>query len=232
MKSVAWPVVEAGRLEVEVLDQQQAGRADRLDRERAALGHDEPLLVAEPRGHRGGDQEEDEAGVREQRRHLRVLVAVAVEVARAVVGRSPRGRGSRCAAGRSARRRPRPPSIAARSGRMRVEERLRLGDPDVADAAPQPRRPVERADDDRDDEHDERGAEPRRAEDREDRQPLQGVDDARPEERVVAGVQVLERGRVVRRRAEGEVGQLPDRHPDDRQQRQEDDLERRRSRPT
>ena len=47
--------VEAGRLEVEVLDQQQAGRADRLDRQRLALGDDQALLVAEPRGHRRRD---------------------------------------------------------------------------------------------------------------------------------------------------------------------------------
>ena len=49
MKSVGLAGVEAGRLEVDVLDEQQAGRADRLDGQRAALGDDEALLVAEPR---------------------------------------------------------------------------------------------------------------------------------------------------------------------------------------
>ena len=63
------------------------------------------------------------------------------------------------------------------------------------------------------------GAEPRRAEDGEDRQPIEHVDDAGAEQRVVARVEVLERGRVVGRRAQGEVRHLPDGHPDDRQQR-------------
>ena len=55
--------VEAGRLEVEVPDEEQAGRADRLDRQRLALGDDETLLVAEPRGRRGRDEEQDRARV-------------------------------------------------------------------------------------------------------------------------------------------------------------------------
>ena len=130
-------------------------------------GDDQALLVAEPRGHGRGDQEQDQPGVGEQRRHLRVLVAVAVQEASCRRRRSPRGRGNGCAAGRPrtsvGRRRP---SIAARSGSARVEVRLGLGDADVADAAPQLGRPVERADDDRDHEHGQPGAEPRRAEDR------------------------------------------------------------------
>ena len=44
------------------------------------------------------------------------------------------------------------------------------------------------------------------------------------QDRVVSGVEVVERRGVVGRRAEGEVRQLPDRHPDDREQRQDDDL--------
>ena len=75
-------------------------------------------------------------------------------------------------------------------GQERIEVRLGLGDPDVADTAPQAGRAVERADDDREDEHDEPGAEPRRAEDR--RRPT--ADRARrragAEQRVVAGVEV------------------------------------------
>ena len=105
-----------------------------------------------------------------------------------------------------------------------VEEGLGLGDPDLANAAPQPGRPVERADHDRQDEHDERRAEPRRAEDREDRQALEDVDEAGTEERVVSRVDLVHRGGVVGRGAEREVGQLLDRHPDDGHQHQEDDL--------
>ena len=130
-------------------------------------------------------------------------------------------------------RRRTPPDVVGREaavhrgavGQDRIEERLGLGDADVADAAPQPGRPVERADDDRDDQHDQRGAEPRRAEDREHRQPVERVHHARSEERVVAGMQVLHRRRVVGRRADREVGDLADGHPDDREQGQEDDLE-------
>ena len=110
-------------------------------------------------------------------------------------------------------------------GEARVEVGLGLGDTDVADAAPELRRTVERAHDDRDDEHDQPRTEPRRAEDREQREPLHDVDDARAQDRVVAGVQVVQRRRVVRRRTEGEVGKLLDRHPHDREQRQEGDLE-------
>ena len=107
----------------------------------------------------------------------------------------------------------------------RVEEGLGLGDPDVADATPQLGRPIERADDDRGDEDHQSGAEQRRAEDREQRQPFHDVHDRRAEDRVVAGVELVHRRRVVGRRAEGEVGQLLDGHADDRQQGQEDDLE-------
>ena len=110
-------------------------------------------------------------------------------------------------------------------GQARVEVRLGLGDPDVADAAPQPRRPVEGADDDRGDEHDQAEAEPRRAEDREQRQPLHDVDERGAQDRVVPGVGLVHRERVVGRRAEREVGQLLDGHADDGEQRQEDDLE-------
>ena len=116
------------------------------------------------------------------------------------------------------------PDIAARSGRRGSKNGSGLVDPDLGHAAPQLGRPIERADDDRDDQDHEPGAEPRRAEDGEDAQPLHDVHDARAQDRVVAGVQVVERRRVVGRRAEGEVGQLLDRHPDDREQGQDDDL--------
>ena len=110
---------------------------------------DETLLVTEARRHRGRDEEQDQPEVGEQGRQLRVLVAVAVEETRAVgVGRladvearSCAGRVRTSSGGTAVHRR------AVRQAR--VEERLGLGDPDVADAAPQPRRPVEGADDDR-----------------------------------------------------------------------------------
>ncbi len=109
-------------------------------------------------------------------------------------------------------------------GQAWVEEGLGLGDPDLTDTAPQPRGPVERADHDRQDEHDEGRAEPRRAEDREDRQALEDVDETGTEERVVSRVDLVHRRGVVGRGAEREVGQLLDRHPDDGHQHQEDDL--------
>ena len=106
-----------------------------------------------------------------------------------------------------------------------VEVGLRLDDPDVRTLPPQPRRAVEGADDDRDDEHDEPDAEPGRGEDVEQAQAVERVDDARAERRVVDLVELVHPGRVVGRRAEREVGQLLDRHPDDREQGQDDDLD-------
>ena len=161
--------------------------------------------------------------MREQRRHLRVLVAVAVEEPPAVlVGRRPDAEavapqdradirfghaGHRCAVGQD-----------------RVEERLRLGDPDFGDPAPQSWRAVQGADHDRDDQHEQRRAEPDRSEHLEDAEPLQRLDDTRPEQGVVAQVELVHREAVVPGRAEGEIGQLLDRHPDDREQDDDDDL--------
>ena len=51
------------------------------------------------------------------------------------------------------------------------------------------------------------------------------VDQRRPEGRVVAGVDLVHRRRVVAGRAEGEVGQLLEGHPDDGHQGQQDDLD-------
>ena len=185
-----------------------------------------PCSSPKPRRHRGRDQEQDQPEVGEQRRHLRVLVAVAVEVARAVrVGRladaeavaaqdgarrpprrrrpSPRGRAG---AGRSTARAGRPgcrdTPRHSRGVRSSVQTTIEMTSTTSADA------------------------EPRRAEDREDAASRSSdVDDAGAEDRVVAGVELVHRGRVVAGRAEREVGQLLDRHPDDREQRQEDDLD-------
>ena len=57
--------------------------------------------------------------------------------------------------------------------------------------------------------------EPRRGEDVEELEPLEGVDDAPPERRVVAGVEVGHRVLVVADRAERERRQLLERHPDE-----------------
>ena len=75
---------EAGRLEAEVLHEEQSRCPDGLDGERVAFGDDQSLLVAERRGDGRRDEEEDQPEVGQQRRHLRVLVAVAVEVVRPV----------------------------------------------------------------------------------------------------------------------------------------------------
>ncbi len=63
--------VEAGGVEAEVAHEEQPRRPDRLHRQRVALGDDQALLVAQPRRHRRGHQEQHEAGVGEQRGHLR-----------------------------------------------------------------------------------------------------------------------------------------------------------------
>ena len=212
--------VEAGRLEVDVLDQQQARRPDRLDGQRLALGDDQALLVAEARGGRGRDEEQDQPGVREQRRHLGVLVAVAVEEARAVrLGRladaepvAPQDRVD----GRP----PATPSIAARSGsrgskygsgwatRMSLTPRHSLGVRSSVQTTIEMTSTTSAALN-----HGER-----KTENSESRSITSTT--AAPEDRVVAGVGLVHRGRrVVRRGAEREVGQLLDGHPDDREQR-------------
>ena len=66
--------------------------------------------------------------------------------------------------------------------------------------------------------------EPGRAEDAEDLEPLERIDQAHAEDRIVSIVDRGHRRLVVRQGAEGEARQLPDRHPDDRHERQDDDL--------
>ncbi len=160
----------------------------------------------------------------EERRHLRVLVAIAVDMARAV------------GVGRLAHPEPTPAYDARDVGRTdprhrravrqaRVEEGLRLGDPDRRHVPPQPRRPIEGADDDRDDEDDQGHPEDGGLEDRKGAQPLEHADRRRAEDRVIAGADLVHRRGVVAGRAEREVGQLLEGHPDDREDRQEDDLD-------
>ena len=103
------------RIERDVLDQQETWRADRLDRQRLALGDDQALLIAKSRRGSGRDEEEDQPGVREQRRHLGVLVTIAIQEARAVgVGRLPDAEAVAPQDGVDRVRRD--PAIAARSG--------------------------------------------------------------------------------------------------------------------
>ena len=183
-------------LEPEALDDEQPGRSDRLDRDGVAARHDEPLLHAEPARDGRREQEQDEPGVGEQGRHLRELVAVAVEVAHPVLAvgladAEPMA-AQRLADGRSVRARHDRPVR-----QLRIEIAVGLGDPDLDRLAPHPRRPVERADDDRDEEHDERATEPGRREDAEHLEALEEVHDARPERRVIAVVEEGHLGRVV-----------------------------------
>ena len=190
--------LEAGRLEVEVLDQQQVLGADVLDGQRLALRDHQPLLVAEARRDGGGHEEQDQAEVREQRRELRVLVPVAIEVGRAVGGGLLADMEPSTADGARERR-----AADARQrgaiGQPRIEERLGLGDPHRGHVAPQPWRAIERAYDDRHDQDHEPDPEDRRLEDREGAEPLQHVDQPRTEDRVVADVDLLDRRGVVAR---------------------------------
>ena len=214
MKSRAWPVSrKPGASKREVLHDEDARRADRLDRQRAALDEEQRLLVAELGRDGRRDDEQDQPEVGEQRRQLRVLVAVAVEVAwrpstssSRTLNRCRRRTARDLARVHAGHRRP--------VGQLRVVERLRLDDADLARLSPQPRRPVERADDDRDREQQQREREPGRGEDLEDLEPLERVHEPDAENRVVAVVDLGHRGDVVRRRAERERRQLTDRHPD------------------
>ena len=84
---------------------------------------------------------------------------------------------------------------------------------------------VQGADEDREHEHEERDAERRRREDVEQLEPFQEVDQPHAEHRLVDRPEPVHLGRVVRRRAEGEAGQLADRHAEHRQHRDRDDLD-------
>ena len=223
MKSEGWPVSKPGRLELEVAHQQQARRADRLHGQRLALGHDQPLLVAQPRGHRRGDEEHDEARVGEQRGHLRPAVAIAIEVRRPGRGLAP---DDEPVAAQDPGRRV---GVDAREDGP-VRERgvvvgVGLDDPDVRRLAPESRQPVDRARDDRQDQHHEPDAEPHRAEHPEQLQLLERIDDARPERAVVDAVEPVHLVAVVGLRAEGEARQLAQRHPDHGHAREHADLD-------
>ena len=118
MKSVGLPVSKPGASKPRFLTSSRPGVPIGWTVSDSPSGHDQPLLVAEARGHGGRDEEQDQPEVGEQRRHLRVLVAVAVDVRGPSSGRSPRGRGSRGRARRRATSAAATPVIAARSGRL------------------------------------------------------------------------------------------------------------------
>ena len=226
MKSDGMPVSKPGASKPRFLTSSRPGVPIGWTVSDSPFRDDQALLVAEARGHGRRDEEQDQPEVGEERRHLRVLVAVAVDVARAV------GVGRLADAEPAPRARPRATSAALDPGhrraigQARVEERLRLGDPDRRHVPPQPRRPVERADDDRDDE-DDQGPSRRWRDLKIAKAPSRSSTPtaAGPEDRVVAGVDLVHRRRVVAGRAEREVGQLLEGHPDDREDRQEDDLD-------
>ena len=143
--------VETGRLEVDVLDQQQAGRPDRAGRSACCP---RPRRGPAPRPRR----EVTAAAIRNRMRP-RWVSSVAILV---YWWRSPYTKRvpSSAVASRTWKplRRRTAPDVAGRHavhrgpiGQARIEVRLGLGDPDVADAAPQAGRPVERAHDDRHD---------------------------------------------------------------------------------
>ena len=188
----------ARSIEAQVLDEQQAGRADGLDRERLALRDHQALLVAQPGADRGREQEGDQAEVREQRRELRVLVPVAVDEARPVVGHGlAKPEATLAKDAPDGVRRHVAHLCAVRQ--LRVEERVRLIHAHVRHAAPQAGDPVDRAAHDREHEDDQRGAEPRRAEHLEDPEALEGADAGGPEQRVVQRVDQVHLVRVVGR---------------------------------
>jgi hypothetical protein len=161
--------------------------------------------------------------VGEERGELRPAVAVTVEVRGAAGVLAPDDKpvaaqdGDRGVRGDPAQR--------GAVGELRVEERVRLDDTDVGRLAPQARRPVDRARDDRDDEDDEPDAEPGRREHVEQLQPLQRVDDGDAHGGVVAVVHLAHLIRVVGQRTEREVRQLPEGHADDREDGEVGDLD-------
>ena len=86
MKSVGMPVSNPGASKPRFLTSSRPGVPIGWTVSDSPSGDHQALLVAEPRGHRGRDEEQDQPEVGEQRRHLRVLVAIAVDVHGAVVG--------------------------------------------------------------------------------------------------------------------------------------------------
>ena len=98
--------------------------------------------------------------------------------------------------------------------KVRVEEAVRLHDPDVARRAPQARRAVQGADDDRDGEQGQERREPPGGEDAEEAERLEEVRQRGAQRGLHAGAQDRQLLREVGRRAEGGAGQLRDDDPD------------------
>jgi hypothetical protein len=181
------------------------------------------------------------AEVREERRQLEVLVAIAVEVAhvwrvRVALGRlignlahlEPPLTHDRCELVRSV------VVGVGETGAIRqpqVVERSRLHDPDPVRRAPHRGRPIERANHDADHEHAQDEDEPRRGEDPEEAQPIGYVDEARadvePEDGqpVIGGMDQVELLRVCLRVMQREGGDLGEHGPDDTRDREHADLE-------
>jgi hypothetical protein len=161
--------------------------------------------------------------VADQRGHLRPAVAVPVQVRDGAHGLLPHGepvaaQDARGIGGGDARE----------QGPIRehgVVVPVRLDDADLCALPPQPRRAVDGARDDRQDEHHQPHAEPRRAEHVEQLEAIESAHHARSQHRVVERVELVHLVRVVGGRAEGEARQLAQDHADDGEQREHDDLE-------
>ena len=153
----------ARRLEAVVLRHEEPGGPDRLDGGDPAVRHDERRLEAEAARDGCRHEEEDQPDVREDRRELRVLVPVSVEVGPSLrlllpdpVARPPERTGDRLGVEPVGERPP---------GEPRVEVGVGLDHPDLVGRCPEAREPVDRADHDREEEDDEREAEPPGVED-------------------------------------------------------------------
>jgi hypothetical protein len=169
------PVRVPGSLEAEALETEQALRPDRLHGGRLAGPEHEACLRAEPAGHTGCDEEQDQPEVSEQRGHLRVSIAIPVQVAKAACFVRAHGKSMPAEDPGDVRR-----GHAAHRGAVRqarIEERIGLDDPDLVRLPPQARRAVQRANDDRDEKQHEARGEPRRSKDLEHLQAFQQVDD-------------------------------------------------------
>ena len=182
---------------------------------------------------RPGDEEQDQPEVADERRQLRPAVAVAVQEPRRRRGRSRRRTTNRCRPERAGDRPrptgPGPAAIDTRSGRRGSKYAGGWTTRIAADCCHS--RGVRSSVQTRieNDEHEERDAERRRGEDVEQLEPLQEVDQPDAEHRLVDRPEPVHLGRVVAGGAEGEAGQLADRHAEHRQHRDRRRSGRRRS---
>ncbi len=161
----------------------------------------------------------------DQGRHLHVLVAVPVEVARSIGRQRLPDTEVAAAHGRPHVVRHQPGGDHRPIGHARFVEGVRLPNPDMGRLAPQARRPVQRADHDRDDQERQQEGEPPRAEDAEELEAFEKADDTRPERRLQAGSDRVHLLGIVGRAAQGDRGKLGEDDPDHARQRDPHDLQ-------